>query len=103
MIPPLSEKQCAELFKALADETRLKILHLLFEQQRFVNDLEEELQLPQSLVSHHLKVLKTSGLVESWRDGQKICYTLHPHVRDKLSQTTQETLNLGCCEVTFRS
>lgn len=100
---PLNDKHCAELFKALADETRLKILHSLFEKERCVSDLEEELHLTQSLVSHHLKVLKTVDLVEAWREGHKICYALPPQVRDKLSQTKQEALNLGCCEVIFRS
>ena len=98
----LSEKACAELFKALADQTRLKILHTLFETPKCVSDLEQALHLAQSHVSHHLKVLKTSGLIESRRDGQRICYALHPHVRDTLSQTRREKLDLGCCEVTFR-
>ncbi len=103
MPQPLSNRHCAELFKTLADETRLKILHALFEKEKCVSALEEELHLTQSLVSHHLKVLKTAGLVDAWRDGQKTCYVLHPQVRDKLSQTKQETLDFGCCEVKFRS
>ena len=102
MAQPLSEKACAELFKALADQTRLKILHTLFETPKCVSDLEAKLRLTQSLVSHHLKTLKTAGLVESRRDGQKICYALRPQVRDTLSQSHRETLDLGCCEVTFR-
>ena len=99
---PLSQRDCAELFKALADETRLKILHALFEQEQCVSELMDELGLAQSHVSHHLKVLKVAGLVDASRSGHKICYTLHPKVRDSLSQTRAEALNLGCCEVTFR-
>lgn len=102
MNQPLSDRQCAELFKALADATRLKILHLLAEQPKCVGDLEDNLGLSQSHVSHHLKVLKTAGLVEAERAGQKICYALHPQIKDKLSQAKQDTLDLGCCEVTFR-
>ena len=102
MTQPLGEKACAELFKALADQTRLKILRTLFETPKCVSDLEAELRLTQSLVSHHLKTLKTAGLVESRRDGQKICYALHPQIKDTLSHTRREKLDLGCCEVTFR-
>ena len=99
---PLTQRECAELFKALADETRLKILHTLFEKAQCVSELMEQLRLAQSHVSHHLKILKVAGLVESSRDGHKICYALHPGVKAKLSETRAEALNLGCCEVTFR-
>ena len=101
MKAPLSDRSSAELFKALADEIRLKILHALFEREQCVSDLMQGLRLAQSHVSHHLKVLKTAGLVSSRRDGHRICYALHPEVRANLSRTRQETLNLGCCEVTF--
>ena len=103
MTGPLTDHACAELFKALADETRLKILHGLFEQPRCVTDLMQALALPQSHVSHHLKVLKTAGLVQSRRDGHKICYALHPNVKATMSQQAQDTLQLGCCEITFRA
>ena len=97
-----TQKKSADLFKALADETRLKILHSLFEKEKCVMDILEELHLPQPLVSHHLKILKTVGLVDSYRQGHKICYSLHPEVRKNLSETKQETLDLGCCEVKFK-
>ena len=103
MMNPLTQQDRAELFKALADATRLSILHRLFEREQCVADLMDALALSQSHVSHHLKVLKTAGLVHHRRDGHKICYALHPEVRHRLSATRQETLHLGCCEVTFRS
>ena len=101
MTQPIINKQCAELFKALADETRLKILHSLFEREQCVSELMASLHLAQPHVSHHLKILKVAGLVEASRDGQRICYALRPSVKDSLSQTKAEALNLGCCEVTF--
>ena len=101
MAHPLTRHDRADLFKALADETRLRILHLLFEREQCVTELMAALGLNQSHVSHHLKVLKTAGLVHHRRDGHRICYTLHPDVRSRLSETRQETLQLGCCEVTF--
>ncbi len=100
--PPVAEKVCAELLKALADEIRLKILHSLFDREKCVGDLMQELQLAQPHVSHHLKVLKTARLVDSCRQGHKICYALHPEVRKRLSPAGRETLDLGCCEVLFK-
>lgn len=89
----------AELFKALADETRLKIVHSLFNGEKCVSDLMSELDLAQSHVSHHLKILKVSGIVESKRDGHKINYFLSPEVTKTINN---ESLDLGCCEVNFK-
>lgn len=102
MANPLTQKDCADLFKALADEIRLKILHSLFAKESCVSELTESLALSQSLVSHHLKILKVARLVESRREGHRICYALHPEVRLNLSKTKQECLDLGCCEVKFK-
>ena len=99
----LRRSGAAELFKALADETRLKILHALFQKGKCVSDLMGELKLAQSHVSHHLKILKTAGLMHSWRQGHKICYALLDDVRRELSDAKQEALDLGCCQVTFKS
>jgi ArsR family transcriptional regulator len=73
---PLTQRECAELFKALADETRLKVLHALFEREQCVSDLMSALRLAQSRVSHHLKILKVAKLVEARRDRHKIRYAL---------------------------
>ncbi len=99
---PLSQKESAELFKALADESRLKILNLLLEKERCVNEIVEKLGAAQSLVSHHLKILKNAKLVDSVRTGQKMCYRLHPAVKQNLSESKGETLNLKCCAISFK-
>ena len=99
---PIAERTCAELLKALADGIRLEILHALAERERCVGDLVRELGRAQSHVSHHLKVLKTAGLVSSRREGHKICYALRPEVRRALPRAGRETLDLGCCEVRFK-
>lgn len=91
----------AELFKALADETRLKIVHALFDGEKCVSDLMSQLDLAQSHVSHHLKILKISGIIDSKRDGHKINYFLSPGVRSTIDEDN-ESLDLGCCEVNFK-
>nr|HXK57067.1 metalloregulator ArsR/SmtB family transcription factor [Gammaproteobacteria bacterium] len=54
-------KVIARLFKALSDETRLRILCLLLEGELCVCDIMAVLQLPQSTVSRHLAYLKNAG------------------------------------------
>jgi DNA-binding transcriptional ArsR family regulator len=77
-----------EFAKALADETRQKIMALCCCEFVSVNDIVERLDVAQPTVSHHLKILKTAGLVKSERRGKQVFYTLD-----------QEKLAQGCCQV----
>ena len=64
------------LFRALADETRLRILGLLLSGEVCVCDIHESLKVPQPKASRHLAYLRRSGLVETRRDGLWIHYRL---------------------------
>jgi ArsR family transcriptional regulator len=64
------------LFKALADETRLRILGLLLTGEVCVCDIHESLRIPQSKASRHLAYLRRSGLVDTRREGLWIHYRL---------------------------
>jgi len=64
------------LFKALGDETRLRILNLLQEGELCVCDLTHALGLPQSTVSRHLAILKKAGLVADRRNRTWAFYRL---------------------------
>jgi len=64
------------LFKALADQTRLRILGLLLTGEVCVCDIHESLKIPQSKASRHLAYLRRSGLVDTRRDGLWIHYRL---------------------------
>ena len=64
------------LFKALADDTRLRILGLLLTGEVCVCDIHESLKIPQSKASRHLAYLRRTGLVETRRDGLWIYYRL---------------------------
>lgn len=61
-------------FKALADETRLRIFNLLQKHELNVNEIVATLDMGQSRVSRHLKILSDSGLVSSRRDGLWVFY-----------------------------
>lgn len=65
-----------EVFKACADQTRLRILFLLRARELCVCELVEILKMPQGKISRHLGVLKHAGLVQSRREGTWIYYAL---------------------------
>ncbi|MHC1698070.1 MAG: ArsR/SmtB family transcription factor [Geobacteraceae bacterium] len=69
-------KTTARMFKALSDETRLRILCLLLEGELCVCDLMAVLQLPQSTVSRHLAYLKNAGWVDDRRCGVWMYYSI---------------------------
>ncbi len=69
-------KREAQIFKALADETRLRIMALLLEGELCVCELMAALNLPQSTVSRHLSYLKNSGWLEDRREGVWMYYRL---------------------------
>jgi len=68
----------SRLLKALADETRLRILHLLAQEELSGSDLMEVLNVGQSRVSTHLALLEEVGLVVNRRDGRRSLHSLAP-------------------------
>ena len=64
----------AELFKIFGDSTRIKILFALFHGDKNVTEICEMLEMNQSAVSHQLKILRTSKLISSRRDGKAVIY-----------------------------
>ena len=65
-------------FEVLAEPTRRQILDLIREDERSVGELVDELAMSQPAVSKHLRVLRSSGLVESRVDGQRRMYHVRP-------------------------
>ncbi|MCD8346791.1 MAG: metalloregulator ArsR/SmtB family transcription factor [Lachnospiraceae bacterium] len=71
------------IFQALSDENRLKIMNLLAERERSTPELLESVNIVQSTMSHHMKVLSEAGLVQSRRAGKRSCYSVR---KDTLEQ-----------------
>ena len=63
--------------KAMADETRQKIMRLLCCQWMCVGDVVSHTGVSQPTVSHHLGILREAGLVTSRREGKQVFYTLN--------------------------
>jgi ArsR family transcriptional regulator len=66
------------LFRALGDETRLRLLAQLHGGEQCVCDLTDELEASQSRLSFHLKTLKDAGLVTDRREGRWVYYAINP-------------------------
>jgi len=71
-----------DIFKALADEGRLRILRAIDQAELSVAELVQSLEMPQSTVSRHLKPLREARLVEARRDGTSVFYNRGPMFRD---------------------
>ena len=66
----------ANVCQALADPRRILILYALWEGPKYVNELAEAIDCPQSTASRHLKVLRDRHLVTTERDGAAVRYSL---------------------------
>lgn len=81
------------VLKCLADENRLKIIHLLAERKYCVRALSKQLAISESAVSQHIKILKNAGLLEI---GDKNGYNIHYAVnRDCLIMLSEKIMKLA--------
>jgi len=76
-------KNEAEFLRIISEENRLRIICMLSSGQKCVCEIWQNLDLPQNLISHHLKVLKDFNLLLSRKDGLKIFYSINKKVLKK--------------------
>lgn len=86
-------EQTINFLKTVSDRNRLQILCLLKDKERCVCEIWQWLDLPQNLVSHHLKVLRELELVSSRKEGVKIYYKLNQKVVNKYLKVLNKLLN----------
>ena len=72
-------KDLSKILKLVSDETRLRILFYLSAEDLHVTALCDKLGQSQPAVSHHLALLRVSGLIESRRDGKHNFYSIERH------------------------
>ncbi len=89
---------CVDRLKVLADATRLAVVESLMAGPQRVGVLMDRLHVEQSLLSHHLKVLREAGLVDTERDGKAVVYRLADYVK---TDSAGQAINLGCCRLSF--
>jgi len=84
-----------KMFKALSDETRLRIYLLLLQDELCVCELVNILNMEQSRISHSVRILKEAGLVVNRREGKWIIYAVNPGTENnKIIQSLKNELKL---------
>jgi DNA-binding transcriptional ArsR family regulator len=91
-------QKCVGRLKILAEENRFRIIHEIMGTPKSVNEINLILKIEQSLLSHHLKILKESGLITSERIGRQIVYQTSASIT--FGKSDQE-IDLGCCKLNF--
>ncbi|MFV0241734.1 MAG: ArsR/SmtB family transcription factor [Lacrimispora sphenoides] len=96
-------KKTAKIFKAFCDEQRLAILELLQDGEKCACELLEKLDITQSTLSHHMKILCESGIVVGRKDGKWMHYSISEsgieHVKKLINDITLVIPNESnnCC------
>lgn len=86
--------QVAKVLKVLSDSNRLLIVDILGRGPLTVNDLAQATDIEQSLLSHHLKVLKNHGWLRATKHGREVLYQRSNAISDGAQNME---VNLGCC------
>lgn len=84
-------KDVIDFLKIISDETRLKILLMVLKREMCVCEIIDELGLSQSLISHHLRLLRKNDLVRDERDGKWVFYSAN---EARLGEMLQQTNDL---------
>lgn len=92
-------KEWVKSLKALADESRLKIVAALLDGTASVNELADALGISQYNVSKHLRVLRDAGIIDANVNANRREHFITPPFRRKITQA--RVLDLGCCSFRF--
>lgn len=79
-------EQAALLFRALSDPNRLAIIDMIKTEEKCACKILEELQITQPTLSHHMKILCDSGLVNSRREGKWMHYYINKELFEEVKQ-----------------
>ena len=92
-----SLRRTAETFQLISDASRLRILWLLCHSEQCVQNIAAAVQMSPPAVSHHLKTLKSAGLIKNRRVGKEMHYSLADTAEAKLAhQIVDEMLMIIC-------
>lgn len=89
----------AEIFKQLGDPARIRIFWILCHYEECVINISALMDMTSPAVSHHLRVLKDNGLIESRRDGKEVYYKAQDtEISRLLHQMIEEVMEIACPE-----
>ena len=100
----LSSRDCAKVLKALAEGIRLEIIQCLFKGESCVSEIAKKIGKNHSQVSHHLGVLRNSGLVVYKKECKFVIYQVHPVLYQRFKGgRSKNVLDFECCSIGFRN
>ena len=98
-LPVLQGHDCVVALRALAEDTRVRIISLLIDEPLEVGEIGKRLGVSQYNVSKHLRILREAGLLEVEKDGRRHLYALPDEIRRRAA--AGNILDLGCCSFQF--
>lgn len=84
----------ARVFKAFCDENRLRILEMLSTGEKCACKLLDDLRITQSTLSHHMKILCDSGVVQGRKEGKWVYYSISQEGADCARKLLEQQLSL---------
>jgi len=99
IVDVLQSDYCAQMLKLLGDPERLLIIQSLRGGPKNVGDIAASTKQKVANVSHHLKVLREGGLVESEREGRYVNYSLAAGAYVQSDSGSVDHLDMGCCRL----
>lgn len=90
-----SYKERAKIFKAFCDENRLQILDMLKSGEKCACKLVEELDISQSTLSHHMKILCDSGVVRGRKEGKWVHYSIDENGAQRAEEVLKNQLKIS--------
>lgn len=89
----------SEVFKLLGEPSRVKLFWLLCHTEECVTDLAAMMEMSSPALSHHLRFLKTSGLITSRREGKEVFYKASDNdLADALHHIIENVVKIACPE-----
>ena len=104
MIEFQDAKRIAAMIAAIGEPTRMMILYRLAHAPHHVGQLAEALGVPMVNMSHHLGVMRQSGLLDDEKDGRRVVYKLRPDIHTPANGDPEilGSLALGCYRFVIR-
>lgn len=99
LLPVVDANDCVPALRALAEDTRVRIVGLLMDHKLEVGEIARRLEISTYNASKHLRVLREAGLLDVEKDGRLHVYALREAVQRRAREG--KVLDLGCCTFQF--
>lgn len=93
----------AEVFKAFCNEYRLQIMELLRSGEKCACKLQERVDISQSNLSHHMKILCKSGIVTARQEGKWMFYSISPEGSERAKELLERLTTITEMEICSKS